>query len=60
VLLHLGLTSELTSREKRVWIRALASARSASAFSAYASSPNRRASARRLAAAAKVRRSTNA
>ncbi len=43
VLAHLGTTRGLTRQEKRIWIRALASTRIASAFSAYTTCPDRRA-----------------
>ncbi len=41
MLLHLAITGELRWREKRIWIRQLASARGARVFSAYLTSHDR-------------------
>ena len=52
MLLHLIGSSELTRHDKRVWVRQLAGPRAAQAFSAYLTSPDRSATAERLAAEA--------
>jgi hypothetical protein len=58
VLVHLAVTGELTRHEKRVWMRHLSGSRAPSAFAAYLTAPDRRAVARKLAAAtAAIRRS---
>src|SRR5437762_14154916 len=51
MLVHLTITKELTWREKRIWIRQLASHRGARVFSAYLTSHDRGATAADLAAA---------
>lgn len=52
MLVHLTGTRELTSREKRIWVRQLVGPRAARAFSAYLTSHDRSATAERLAAEA--------
>jgi hypothetical protein len=47
--LHLVVTRELSRQEKRIWIRQLTGRRAPWAFSDYLTSPDRRATARRLA-----------
>jgi hypothetical protein len=55
LLVHLIVTSELTRREKRIWIRQLAGPHAARAFSAYLTSHDRSATADRLALEASAR-----
>jgi hypothetical protein len=55
MLVHLTFTRELTSRERRMWIRQLAGPRAARVFSAYLTSDDRSATAERLAAEALAR-----
>ena len=55
ILVHLIVTSELTLREKRIWIGQLAGPRMARAFSTYLTSHDRSATADRLAAEALAR-----
>ena len=54
-LVHLARTRELTSRERRMWIRQFAGPRAPRAFSAYLTSHDRSATAERLAAEALTR-----
>jgi hypothetical protein len=49
VLLHLVVTRELSRQEKRIWTQQLTGRRAPWAFSDYLSSPDRRATAKRLA-----------
>jgi hypothetical protein len=55
MLVHLIGTKELTGRQKRIWIRELASSRAARAFSAYLTADDRSAAAERLGAEASTR-----
>jgi len=55
MLVHLARTRELTSRERRIWIRQFAGPRAPRAFSAYLTSHDRSATAERLAAEASAR-----
>src|SRR5688572_17297117 len=56
MLVHLCTTRELTRQERRIWIRALTGPRAPWAFSDYASSDDRGATARRLEEEALARR----
>ncbi len=58
MLVHLGVTRELTRDEKRIWIRELTGPRAPWAFSDYVISDDRRATARRLEEEALARRRT--
>ena len=49
VLLHLASTRELSRQEKRIWIQQLTGRRAPWVFSDYLTSPDRRATAKRLA-----------
>jgi hypothetical protein len=49
VLMHLVVTRELSRQEKRIWIQQLTGGRAPWAFSDYLTSPDRRATAKRLA-----------
>jgi Mn2+/Fe2+ NRAMP family transporter len=56
VLIHLAVTNQLTRHEKRVWLRHLAGSRAPSAFAAYLTADDRRATVRKLADAEAVAR----
>ena len=56
MLVHLSVTRELTTTEKRIWIHELASTRAGSAFATYFTVADRRAASRQLAREAVERR----